>query len=104
MKKRFVALGGIMIVLMALSFIVPIGAFRADMETKSCPGWVCIINSANAAASGHEFEYRVFCSTATHTCAECCQDICLGAEKIIGKVKVCDCQPIAQYELGCTTK
>src|SRR4030042_6479399 len=98
MKKRFLALAGILFVLATLTFIVPIGVVRANLETKACPGSVCIINNAVRSGAGIDYQSKWVCSLTTYTCAVCC-DLCSNYEKTIGNANRCGCEAVEPYDL-----
>lgn len=101
MKTKIVVLASVLLVLAALTFLVPVGVLRATMETKSCPGPMCIINNANIGAQGPEGTELHFCYGANgEQCDYCCNfDPCGNYEKIVGQCG--HCIQDDEYNINC---
>jgi len=89
MKTKIVVLASVLLVLTALTFLVPVGVLRATMETKACPGPICIINEAQKGPNGPEGLTPNFCrGYGGAQCAYCCE-IFSNCEKIVGTCGAC---------------
>jgi len=104
MKAKIAILACVLLALAGLSIIVPATA-RSALETKACPGDICIINAARFFMQSPNRAETVFMCSAYELGCEACCNYCasLMPEKIIGKAQYCGCQWIEDYNTICDT-